>query len=88
MSKHTPGPWVYVPVKGSIPILHVYCPDGMGAFHLSRGDAEQDSNAHLIAAAPELLEALELAGQSAGYQYMTRETREAISAAIAKAKGE
>jgi hypothetical protein len=40
------------------------------------------------AAAPDLLAALRLAGSSAGFQYMTHETREAINAAISRAQGE
>lgn len=51
------------------------------------GRTEQQANARLIAAAPELLEALQLVGMSAGFQYMSMETREVISAAIAKAGG-
>lgn len=46
---------------------------------------EARANAKLWAAAPELLEALQMAAQSAGFQYMTHETREVIEAAIAKA---
>ena len=45
-------------------------------------------NARLIAAAPDLLEALILASQSAGFQYMFHEARDVIEKAIAKAKGE
>ncbi|ENM3028935.1 hypothetical protein AB7A55_004957 [Pseudomonas aeruginosa] len=58
MSKHTPGPWEYSPVRGSIALLHIYCADNKGPFHVERSDAETDANAKLIAAAPELLEAL------------------------------
>ncbi len=47
-----------------------------------------EANARLIAAAPELLEALQMAAQSGGFQYMLHETRDAIEAAIAKATGE
>lgn len=50
--------------------------------------AEAEANSDLIAAAPELFEALEMASQSAGFQYMTPETRDAISAALSKARGE
>jgi hypothetical protein len=44
-------------------------------------------DANLIAAAPDLLEALHLVGMSAGWQYLTMETRSVIEAAIAKAEG-
>jgi len=40
-----------------------------------------------IAAVTEVVEALQLAAQSAGFQYMTAETRAKIEAAIAKATG-
>ncbi|ANA73641.1 hypothetical protein [Pseudomonas aeruginosa] len=59
MRKHTPGPWEYSPVRGSIALLHIYCADNKGPFHVERSDAETDANAKLIAAAPELLEALQ-----------------------------
>jgi hypothetical protein len=49
--------------------------------------AERDANARLIAAAPDLLEALHLVGMSAGWQYMTMETRAVIETALSKAEG-
>lgn len=45
-------------------------------------------HAHLIAAAPELYEALEAAANSSGFQYMFSETRDKINTALAKARGE
>ncbi|MCZ7856039.1 hypothetical protein O9X81_05385 [Agrobacterium salinitolerans] len=45
------------------------------------------ADARLIAAAPDLLEALHLVGMSAGWQYLTMETRAVIEAAIARAEG-
>lgn len=56
-------------------------------FKVTDGHDEIMANARLIAAAPELLEALQLAGMSAGFQYMTYETQELINTAIAKATG-
>lgn len=50
-------------------------------------DGDFDRRVNLIEAAPDLLAALQLVGMSAGFQYMTMETREVISAAIAKAGG-
>ena len=66
--KHTPGPWVYhsgavwkdgvdVYPKGSedgIPIAKIHREPGSGTLPV-----ERDANARLIAAAPELLEAIE-----------------------------
>ena len=48
---------------------------------------EAIANMHLIAAAPEMLQALHLVGMSAGWQYMAFETRDIIRATIAKAEG-
>jgi hypothetical protein len=53
-------------------------------FNMETGQGHKD--AQLIAAAPELLRALKMAAESAGFQYMTYETREFIAAAIAKAE--
>lgn len=49
--------------------------------------AEQKANADLFSAAPEMFEALHLVGMSAGWQYLTFETRELIQKAIDKAEG-
>ncbi|MBM6396167.1 hypothetical protein JQC79_10440 [Ochrobactrum anthropi] len=45
-------------------------------------------DAHLMAAAPELYEALEAAANSAGFQYMWPATRSKVEEALAKARGE
>lgn len=61
MAKHTPGPWahhntptpfIYVNA-GGLPICQIYTSTAHG-----QSMGEQFANAHLIAAAPELLEAL------------------------------
>lgn len=88
MSKHTPGPWLYKS-NGSyfdvgidnhedsvIPVYPTVC---IGVPH------DQEANARLIAAAPDLLEALEAVVRVADRD--TVEFRMA-RAAIAKAKGE
>ncbi|MPR62730.1 hypothetical protein D7027_13045 [Ochrobactrum intermedium] len=49
---------------------------------------EAVANMHLIAAAPDMYEALEAAANSAGFQYMWPNTRSKIEAALAKARGE
>ncbi|HCE8379584.1 hypothetical protein AAA619_30790 [Pseudomonas aeruginosa] len=84
MSKHTPGPWEYSPVRGSIALLHIYCADNKGPFHVERSDAETDANAKLIAASPDLLEALQAV---VNYGVMTGDDwiEEKVLAAIAKA---
>lgn len=79
--KHTPGPWEACE-RGD------YGDDGI----VILGDdmriavVNRDEDAALIAAAPELLEALHVVGMSAGWQYMTMETRALVEGAIAKAE--
>ena len=63
MSSHTPGPWVF---NESIPRTVKAPKDGYITRHICDMDAstisafDQDANARLIAAAPDLLEALSL----------------------------
>lgn len=85
MSKHTPGPW-------SRDKNDSLCsPDGRQVYVWNSGlgnsyrSDETDANARLIAAAPELLEALE--AMLPGAEAMGWETSKA-RAAIAKARGE
>lgn len=94
--KHTPGPWG---ISSETPtIIKAY--DVFGETKIIIGSASGYTNspffpsdetaalnARLMAAAPQLLDALQRAGSSAGFQYMTHETQAAISAAIAKATG-
>ena len=94
-SKHTPGPWahhntptpfIYVNA-GGLPICQIYTSTAHG-----QSMGEQFANARLIAAAPELLEALqkmlpELRGLSIVSDTAAEMLREA-EAAIAKATGE
>ena len=96
-AEHTPGPWTILPntphfvramhpAEGMQPVATVYHFDG-----------ELAANARLIASAPELLEALELAlvtigGQAellraCGAAYGIGATLQRASEAIAKAKG-
>lgn len=71
-------------------VASVHC-SGEGSDWEKHGDnprfEEAVANAHLIAAAPDLLEALKEAANSSGFQYMMFETRERINDAIAKAEG-
>ncbi len=92
MSKHTPGPWEYIPSKetanswfithNKMPIAQVYL-----AF------LENEPNARLIAAAPEMLEACDLFMQhyDAGANFdetLLRKIAKVMSAARSKALGE
>lgn len=97
MSKHTPGPWrlndtfkskVFAQTeKGLMTICDIRGwghLTGVGGFHLSddRAIEIQDANAGLIAAAPELLEALRdiIARCDAGLQISTGDYMKAASA--------
>lgn len=102
-AKHTPGPWSAVSyVNGKIALED---DQGLGTIalvdtvHTIKDPREQEANARLIASAPELLEALELAAQALQSCYEVdsypanggTEQDKALAtarAAIAKAKGE
>ncbi len=83
-TKHTPGPWVVNPVRAQVdathaPICQLLWPTRM------RSEDETESNARLIAAAPELLAALDEIARD----YVTPPRLADIArAAIAKAKGQ
>lgn len=91
MSKHTPGPWI---ISQDDEFLHVYdvmTPTGyyVASTHDGvEGKCNSEANARLIAAAPDLLEALQMVSEyirtmkQDGHQYVV-----AIDAAIAKATG-
>jgi len=103
--KHTPGPWdLWVDKEGAFTI-RAEPEDGMVIAKRNVGTndpAEGIANAHLIAAAPELLEALKSArqfivnGTEYGYIRMpdkdcpdsAHDTLPKIQAAIAKAEGQ
>lgn len=62
MSKHTPGPWVHrirLDEGGNIGTKDGYAICDMAYHYSSLDRGELDANARLIAAAPELLEALQ-----------------------------
>jgi hypothetical protein len=93
MSKHTPGPWEIQRDSG----LHIYITQPSDTFNRVPGyyaevrrfttdQSQVEANAHLIAAAPDLLKVLEtiLECGSVNDQYWVDDAR----AAIAKARGE
>ena len=91
MSKHTPGPWAYENYRGTV---HVFIDNEGGTPSICKlvGN-DKDANARLIAAAPDLLEALEyyvekVADLSRYGVMIETSLREKAEAAIAKAKGE
>jgi len=98
MSKHTPGPWFAVGAQveiedDSVPDICTCDPQVMRQSHLDWHPRTVDANARLIAAAPELLEALECYVEKVAdlnrYGVMIETSlRKKAEAAIAKAKGE
>ena len=89
MSKHTPGPWE---IKRHFDSCYRYisAPEHIALAQVVWCVEEEErspvceANAHLIAAAPDLLEALEIALDCAGDAWWA----EKAEAAIEKAKGE
>ena len=91
MSKHTPGPWTYE--EEAYHMEQVFGPKGLIA-KVVGDSAETCFNAHLIAAAPDLLESLRLLHDNlAEYQRLNNlsgydnSDMKMARAAIAKAKG-
>lgn len=106
-AKHTPGPWKMWPANGQDDAsgrpMVTDEPGEVGIAHVIQRMREPDTlypkeaeaNCRLIAAAPELLEALEralplvqLLGAKMNNPKQVADTTEAIFAALAKAKGE
>ncbi len=96
MSKHTPGPWlleqttVYALNNERVPVNRFTASLDRGWSDNSSRILQQEveANAHLIAAAPDLLEALSEIINDGGKFVMTQETHRKARAAIAKARGE
>ena len=86
--KHTPGPWrtfIWNEFAGEAVINHVIViTDNKDIARFSRATDEVMANARLIAAAPELLAALQELVAVVGHDHLTAEAR----AAITKATGE
>jgi hypothetical protein len=97
--KHTPGPWrVGSWYDGRLPIVVADLADRSIIAELTGAKRAHEANAHLIAAAPDLLEALEGAQKALrkalpflpadSESIFCGEWLDEINAAIAKAKGE
>lgn len=87
-AKHTPGPWT---VMGDVIVGQpTYIVAGIYNLRASNSEQEEQANAALIAAAPELLEALEnlLAAQIDPFGIKAARACKAAVAAISKAKNE
>lgn len=96
MTKHTPGPWTMHPrfddgaeVRAIAPVAWCSVASTVGSSGSQSIDAaEARANARLIAAAPDLLRALERLERLSGSAMMTDDpAREGARAAVAKAKG-
>ena len=85
--KHTPGPWEVTNVYPKREPY--YIAEGKGnAIACTMGGSRQDqANANLIAAAPELLEALRLAEATLAANLSQSDALPEIRAALAKAEG-
>ena len=61
MSAHTAGPWVATPIMAGYSLVaYAIAGDGPVARTAAKDEAEDEANARLIAAAPELLDALRI----------------------------
>lgn len=91
-AKYTPGPWTYESkdIRGEVPCCKVYGADNLEVATVGRHDGKGDlENARLIAAAPEMYEAL-LAIREAFYvENSSKAVREAmkLSDVVKKADG-
>ena len=95
MSKHTPGPWKatkFNPATGEIDDCYLYVEPGISVIErkVKGRDQHDTANARLIAAAPDLLEALEeLLAVAVQYDLpLSDPERIKARAAIARARGE
>lgn len=99
-TQHTPGPWTWNDADASIwpaiesarraPVATVFTaaqPESELSLESSSFSAEESANARLIAAAPELLAALEWCHELLSTGQAKAGAQEAARAAIAKAKG-
>ena len=91
--KHTPGPWHYgghtnIYAYYQRELLHSRVVACVPAAEVDGGKKERQANARLIAAAPDLLDALNRVMQEWNERkHLTLATRQAIDAAISKAEG-
>ncbi len=103
-NEHTPGPWKYTPTNTELVSHIIRSTDGWAVATVTPKDGDETAqNAQLIAAAPDMLEALEGALDTMGFllaevkaqgdipqddEDLARDRYDQVLAAIAKAKGE
>lgn len=89
---HTPGPWRIVRIDGELVGSIYRGKTRICAWILDdmKSQREAEANAHLIAAAPEMLAVLEKLSSLLvdGEEYVPLELREELTTAIRKARGE
>ena len=86
MVKHTPKPWTCTPGRDYCSQFDIWDKDGM---EVQCSNAEREANARLIAAAPDLLAALEAAVHLPSLPAVEQvRVQNQARAAIRKAKGE
>ncbi|VEB72423.1 Uncharacterised protein [Providencia rustigianii] len=88
--KHTPAPWKYT-IRNANEIMTTFHGVTIGDVYLDITTANQKADSHLIAAAPELLEALiemQRNGRKQGWNDIYESSMEKTSLAIAKALGQ
>lgn len=94
MNKHTPGPWnatKFNPVTGDIDDCYLYVEPGISVIErkVKGRDQHDTANARLIAAAPDLLEALEYCLDCLGDEFaLPADCQSTARAAIERARGE
>jgi hypothetical protein len=92
ISSHTPGPWFSVGAwvevsQESIADICTCHPEDFNQGHLKRSDAEMMANAQLIAAAPDMLQALKLVRDNASQIDLPVYLLDQVQRAIANAEG-
>lgn len=85
-TQHTPAPWDYV-IADNAEQPHCKVVDRLG-YLIAELPIVQENNVQLIAAAPDMLEALEWAVETADTDQYEADWYAAARAAIAKAKGQ
>ena len=87
MSKHTPGPWRAAPQPGQTVGVHTFTHCVMAGDD-ALADTLTEADAHLIAAAPDLLAACKAVRDLVEFHDVPRaEIWQIIDAAVAKAEG-
>ena len=89
MSKHTPGPWEAEKTSGAYVVCEVTEGWSVVPMNADPNKYSPEDDARLIAAAPDLLEALELAdAMLSGANMNVKVVERKVKAALGKGKGE